>query len=381
MRIVSTLLASLLCLPAALALSALLPPALRAELKEGDAAPALTIEKWVKGDPVNIAEGKGKKTFVVEFWATWCGPCVRGIPHITKMAERFGKSDVVFIGVSIDGPETRSRVEPFVQEMGKKMGYTVATDKDRTTQTAWLDAAGAQGIPHAFVVSKEGKIAWQGHPMAGLGKKLAELVGDKDYIAIEEKKDKATGEIQKALQEENWPDVLKHLEVLMSVDPEETQLWHFKYHVLSVKLKEKEKARKWGETLVEKLDSVQDLNGMAWNILTDEEQEAAGRDTDLALKAARKAVGLAGGRTWSTLDTLALAQFLGGDPAEAVKTQKEAIELARKEKEEVDDSILDQLEQSLKRFEKGPGADNAGKGKPEEEDDEGSGDEKEDGDK
>jgi thiol-disulfide isomerase/thioredoxin len=101
-------------------------------LNVGDPAPALPVAKWVKGQPVKQFE-KGK-VYVVEFWATWCGPCRQTIPHLTKLAEKY-KDKVTVIGVSVweradeEDPNAHiQRVEKFVQDMGDKMNYVVAVD-------------------------------------------------------------------------------------------------------------------------------------------------------------------------------------------------------------------------------------------------------------
>jgi hypothetical protein len=109
---------------------------------------------------------------VVEFWATWCGPCRQSIPHLTEMQKAFKDRDVVFIGVS---DETAAKVKPFVDGMGEKMDYTVAVDRNGKTSEGYLRAYGINGIPHAFIVDKEGRLAWHGHPMSGLDKQLEKM--------------------------------------------------------------------------------------------------------------------------------------------------------------------------------------------------------------
>lgn len=131
-------------------------------LKVGDAAPALEVTEWVKGEPVKLADGKGEKVYVVEFWATWCPPCRRSIPHLTELQRKYKDRGVVIVGVTMEDP---GEVKPFVEDMGAKMDYTVAVDGEQKAANAYMMAAGVQGIPHAFVIDKEGKIAWHGHPM------------------------------------------------------------------------------------------------------------------------------------------------------------------------------------------------------------------------
>ena len=127
-------------------------------LKVGDPAPALAVDKWVKGEPVAALQ-KGT-VYVVECWATWCGPCRATIPHLTELQKKY--KEAVFIGVAVN--DEISKVKEFVKTMGDKMDYRVGTDDKNKTSKNWLDAAGQDGIPCAFVVDKAGKLAWVGHP-------------------------------------------------------------------------------------------------------------------------------------------------------------------------------------------------------------------------
>ena len=159
----------LLSLAAALAL---VPAAFAAQL--GDAAAPLHIANWAKGKPVDLAVLKSNQVAVVEFWATWYAPCRTSIPHLTELQKKF--KDVVFIGVSDEDADT---VKKFVDKMGDKMDYRVAVDKDGQTGEAYMKAYGQNGIPTAFVVDKQGRIVWLGHPMGDLEKVLDQLLAGK----------------------------------------------------------------------------------------------------------------------------------------------------------------------------------------------------------
>lgn len=139
-------------------------------LKVGSDAPKIEATKWVKGTEVKSFE-KGK-VYIVEFWATWCPPCVKSIPHLTEMAKKY--KDVTIIGMASSerqgkDAKTDNRlevVEKFVKDQGEKMEYTVAYDADRKMASSWMRPAGQGGIPCAFIVNGEGKIAWIGNPLS-----------------------------------------------------------------------------------------------------------------------------------------------------------------------------------------------------------------------
>ena len=139
----------------------------------GIAAPPLKIAQWVKGSPVDLATGKDRSVFVIEFWATWCGPCLDSIPHLTELQKKFKDRGLVIIGVTDEKPE---EVKPFVEKMGAKMGYAVAIDQAKQTSRGYMDAFGVGGIPHAFIVDQAGRVVWHGHPMAGLDKAVEQVL-------------------------------------------------------------------------------------------------------------------------------------------------------------------------------------------------------------
>ena len=148
-----------------------------ATLKVGDPAPALAQGKYVQGEPVAAFE-KGK-VYVVEFWATWCGPCRTAIPHVNKLQEKHKDRGLVVIGQNVwqRGENVESDVTAFVKQMGADMTYRVALDRDGAMAETWMKAAGRKGIPAAFVVDREGKIAWIGHPSSGLDEAVEKALG------------------------------------------------------------------------------------------------------------------------------------------------------------------------------------------------------------
>lgn len=146
-------------------------------LKIADAAPAISIAKWIQGQPIESFEKD--KVYVVEFWATWCGPCLLSMPHMAALQEEYGDA-VAFVGVTDEDENTistfltrDSRVE------GKKwsdvLTYRLALDAEGATNAQYMQAAGRQGIPCAFIVGKSGLVEWIGHPM-GMDDALKQIV-------------------------------------------------------------------------------------------------------------------------------------------------------------------------------------------------------------
>ncbi|HVT84588.1 MAG TPA: TlpA disulfide reductase family protein [Chitinophagaceae bacterium] len=128
-----------------------------------DFAPSLRVQDWLKGTPIQKFE-KGN-VYVVEFWATWCKPCIASMPHLSALATQY-KASVIVLGIDILEKKSTSlvRIKNFVDSMGDKMKYRVAVGDTNFTVADWFNASGEQGIPKSFVVNAEGKLAWIGHP-------------------------------------------------------------------------------------------------------------------------------------------------------------------------------------------------------------------------
>lgn len=69
---------------------------------------------------------KGPRLTVIDFWATWCQPCVQAIPHLNTMSAQYAERGVAFIGVSVDGPRNQSKISPFIKSMG--VAYPILRD-------------------------------------------------------------------------------------------------------------------------------------------------------------------------------------------------------------------------------------------------------------
>jgi thiol-disulfide isomerase/thioredoxin len=158
----------------------------------GDPAAPLQIAGWVKGKPVDVTAGTNS-IYVVEFWATWCPPCRTSIPHLTEMQKKFKDKGVVFVGISAEEAGT---VTKFVKKMGNQMDYTVAVDKDRETSDAYMKRYGQNGIPHAFIVDKEHRVIWHGHPMSGLDTTLDQIIAGKYDINLAKKRLAAAAKLE-----------------------------------------------------------------------------------------------------------------------------------------------------------------------------------------
>jgi thiol-disulfide isomerase/thioredoxin len=312
------------------------------KLNVGDKAPAFKVKEFVKGEAVKeLAKGK---VHVVEFWATWCGPCKVSIPHLSELQKKYPA--VTFIGVSVFEQKPKD-VKPFVEEMGKKMEYRVAVDSipegkkgdEGAMATAWMDAAGQSGIPTAFVVNRDGVIAWIGHP-SDLDQPLADIVSNKWDVKAEaqrqkdervrEKKLRAIAEKLQKAGDDDPKTVLAILDAAIKDDAKMEQVLATPRFEALVNLKEIEKAVAYGRRMISDLykDNASALNELAWGLVDpDRDKKADPKLVKVAVEAAKRACELTKNNESALLDTLGCAYFLDGDVAKAIETQEKAVKL------------------------------------------------------
>lgn len=135
----------------------------QATLQVGAAAPKLVVDHWLSGEPVeSFAPGR---VYVVEFWATWCGPCIKSMPHLNELANRYADEGLVVIATTkTDESNTLDAIKNFASGPGKDYRFLYAACEGDAAYKAYMEDAGQQGIPCSFVIDRDGKLAYVGHP-------------------------------------------------------------------------------------------------------------------------------------------------------------------------------------------------------------------------
>jgi thiol-disulfide isomerase/thioredoxin len=308
-----------------------------ATLKIGDKAPALQVSRWLQGEPVTTFS-KGT-AYVVEFWATWCPPCRASIPHLNELHLKFKDKKLVVIGQDVKEHDI-TKVVPFIKQMGDKMTYRVALDDMSTVEQGamdktWMEAAGQTGIPTAFLINTEGRIAWIGHPMT-LREETIQQVLDGTYDvqkAAQEQKNQSrlkelTMQFGSAMQAQKWDAAEATLTELAKIFPADNA---DALTMARAQIAFGRKDYKGGYTLIEQVADRQKDNpimqrDIARYIATDE--KLAERDLKLADKLITRALKAGDGKGAATLDTQARIQFLNGDKKAAIATMEKALKLA-----------------------------------------------------
>jgi len=318
------------------------------KLKVGDPAPALKASKWLQGTEVKSFE-KGK-VYIVEFWATWCGPCIVMMPHMSEMQQEYKGKEVTFIGYTAKDPNNGAeKVAKFVEKRGPKLKYTFAYADDRDSYDAWMKAAGQGGIPCCFVVDKDTRIAYIGHPMY-LDEILPQVVAGTwtpDAAAALAKVEKEVEAVFGALGGEAEA-ALKAMADFEKAHPKLAEIPYFNGPKIGAMLKAKKtsEAKAFAEHLIAKATKNDD-SGMLQSVSATLRSPAAGGDKELAalsLKAAEAMLKINGEKDAVALYFVAESHFAAGDKSKAKDYGARAVAAADNE------GMKKQLESLTKKY-------------------------------
>ena len=317
--------------------------AAEASLTVGDPAPALRVGAWVQGEPVPAFDSN--HVYIVEFWATWCGPCRESIPHLNELWQQFKDKGVIVIGQDVwDSDEA---VALFVKKMGDKMTYRVTLDdksqdaEGYMADTWWKRHVESHSIPHAFIINQQGRIAWIGHPM-GLNEKLINDIVSGHYdlaeaateyteyqqqLIVDQKVSAINDRLSQAINTKHWDEAAAALKDVLKTAPKRENDYASTRMTILLGQKRYDEASKFAESYSNDhpLDIFQQYQ-LAFAIALQPDGEP--RNLALAEKLAQRANTAAKGKDVQTLDTLARIQFMEGRSAEAIATAQKAVDAA-----------------------------------------------------
>jgi thiol-disulfide isomerase/thioredoxin len=335
----------------------------------GEKAPAINVSKWMNGPPPALPGGKavakdaakpgakpagkeddkaaakeseqkdGKHVFVVEFWATWCGPCRKSIPHLAELHKKKEKDGLVIIGISNEEPETIAEfLKPKKDGKAIDMPYFVAADDENASTDAWMEDI--EGIPHAFVVNQQGIVVWQGNPLdtAKLDSTIEQVLAGKFDVeaakkeaAADKQYEKLLADLQAAYPMHKEEVIFKLLDEMISLKPKVVQT----YMIKRAMLVEFEKTDKLADLDAKVLETFKDDSANLLEIVDIEfGKELAQRSPVLMVRCMARACELMKKPDPEVLSQLARVQCECGQLDAAIKSQTKAAAAAPEDQQE-----------------------------------------------
>lgn len=279
-----------------------------AALEVGETAPSLDQVQWIKGEAPDLSD----QVTVVEFWATWCAPCMESIPHLSRLQDKYGEQ-VAIVGLS-DEPITT--IEPFVEEQGEQMDYRVGSLSGEA-RDAWM--ADMASIPHAIMVDKDGTVLWQGHPMT-IDRPLSQAIAGTFDPEQAQRVSQLEQALQQSIERQDLTQIKQVVQALLAEEPAHLQ-GLFVLRAVAQQENEPERYRSHVENLeAEQVDAVQ-LASLADLLLTapDLRYRVLATGVDFARRAREAAP-----EDGYALTSWAHARYLLGDLEGAVEAAEQA---------------------------------------------------------
>lgn len=153
----------------------------QSNIKLNEKAPKITVTDWI----LNVPKDKSldNKFIVLEFWATWCGPCIEAVPHLNEIQSKFNRKDLYFVAITDESPEKVNRI-------AKRIPFSsiMVADTNKKTQIAYGNGVdGLDAYPMTVLIDNKGIIKWIGMPTDLTEDIIKELVNNtlKPYNVFE----------------------------------------------------------------------------------------------------------------------------------------------------------------------------------------------------
>ncbi|MCK1421593.1 TlpA family protein disulfide reductase [Bradyrhizobium sp. 182] len=136
-------------------------------LRVGSPAPSIKVEDWLRGQPVTTFEPG--KVYIIEFWATWCGPCIASMQNLVILQSKYRSSGVEVVGIAAHeqastADEARASLDAWLTKSLPNLNFAIAFDYAGEMNKLWMDPSFSVGIPSSFVIDRDGRFAFIGHP-------------------------------------------------------------------------------------------------------------------------------------------------------------------------------------------------------------------------